>query len=132
MDPWDEQRDRAASTTGLIRSSHHPPCARWGRYWGGNPTQQPRLKLGDDDGCFAAALDAVREFGGICGCIAEASHAWGWFGLNKPPKSGGWVNSRLQRRLDVLRMEPGTLRTRCPKGNLAARLWLRAAAADLG
>ena len=28
---------------------------------GGNPTQQPRLVLGDDEGCFAAALDAVRR-----------------------------------------------------------------------
>lgn len=54
--------------------------------------QQPRLKLGDDKGCFAAALDAVRRFGGVLE-HPEASHAWAHHGINKPPKSGGWVKA---------------------------------------
>lgn len=53
----------------------------------------PRQKtLGDDGGCFAAALHAVRTWGGVIE-HPEASHAWRWFGLNAPPRSGGWVNA---------------------------------------
>ena len=59
----------------------HPPGARWGRSWGGNPTQQPRLVLGDDEGCFAAALDAMRRHGGVLE-HPEASPAW--TGLRTP------------------------------------------------
>jgi hypothetical protein len=49
-------------------------------------------KLGDDGGCFAAALAAVRKFGGVLE-HPEASHAWRKFGLNTPPRHGGWVNA---------------------------------------
>ncbi|MDP3766690.1 MAG: hypothetical protein Q8S13_01625, partial [Dehalococcoidia bacterium] len=41
-------------------------------------------------GCFAAALAAVRRWGGVLE-HPEASHAWPTFGLNDPPRSGGWV-----------------------------------------
>ena len=70
----------------------HPPCARWGRYWGGGPmlAGTPRAKkLGDDGGCFAAALWAVRTFGGVLE-HPEASHAWRWFGLASPRRCGQW------------------------------------------
>lgn len=46
----------------------HPPCQRWGKMWKGQPGNIKRgkvEKLGDDDGCFAAALDAVRRYGGV-------------------------------------------------------------------
>lgn len=89
VDPWDEARD-ARLYAGPYPVVAHPPCERWGRFWSGNPTQQPRLKLGDDAGCFAAALSAVRQFGGVLE-HPEASHAWARHGLNKPPKSGGWI-----------------------------------------
>lgn len=46
--------------------------------------------LGDDGGCFAAALDAVRRFGGVLEHPAD-SHAWRVHGLLNPPRSGGWV-----------------------------------------
>lgn len=49
-------------------------------------------KLGDDNGCFEAALRAVRRWGGVLE-HPEGSHAWRWFGLNLPPKAGGWVNA---------------------------------------
>ena len=58
-----------------------------GRSWGGNPTQQPRLVLGDDEGCFAAALDAMRRHGGVLE-PPEASPAA--FGFLTPPRAGGW------------------------------------------
>ena len=50
-----------------------------------------RFRLGDDDGCFAAALAAVRAYGGVLE-HPEGSHAWRAFGLNIPPRTGGWVN----------------------------------------
>lgn len=65
VDPWDEHRD-ARLYAGPHSVVAHPPCGRWGRYWGGNPKQFPRLKLGDDGGCFAHALAAVRQWGGGC------------------------------------------------------------------
>jgi hypothetical protein len=54
-------------------------------------TPQRRLK-GDDDGCFSHALWAVRSFGGVLE-HPEASHAWPWHGLKKPPYNGGWVKA---------------------------------------
>lgn len=94
VDPWDEPRD-ARRYDGPHPVVAHPPCQRWGRFWGGNPKQQPRLKLGDDKGCFAAALAAVRAFGGVLE-HPEASHAWAAHGLNKPPKTGGWIRADFQ------------------------------------
>lgn len=87
--PWDERRD-ARQYNGPWPVVAHPPCARWGRYWGGSPTTWPRLKLGDDGGCFEAALATVRRFGGVLE-HPEGSHAWRVFQLNIPPKNGGWV-----------------------------------------
>ena len=89
VDPWDEKRD-ARRYDGPHPVVAHPPCARWGRYWGGSPTTWPRLRIGNDGGCFAAALHAVRIWGGVLE-HPEGSHAWRWFGLNVPPRSGGWV-----------------------------------------
>ena len=70
----------------------HPPCQRWGRYWGGSPTTWPRLKKGDDGGCFAAALASVRTWGGALE-HPEGSHAWRAFGLATPPRWGGWIKA---------------------------------------
>lgn len=91
VDPWDEARD-ARKYAGPHPVVAHPPCQRWGRFWSGNPTQQPRLKKGDDGGCFEAALASVRQFGGVLE-HPEATHAWSQFGLNKPPKTGGWISA---------------------------------------
>ena len=89
VDPWDEPRD-ARQFAGPGPVVAHPPCERWGRYWGGSPATWSRLKLGDDKGCFKAALGAVRKWGGVLE-HPEGSHAWRAFELNTPPKSGGWV-----------------------------------------
>jgi len=93
VDPWDEQRD-ARSYAGPHPVVAHPPCQRWGRFWAGQPlwikrTGQRKVK-GDDAGCFEAALSAVRRFGGVLE-HPEGSHAWAHFGLNRPPRKGGWV-----------------------------------------
>jgi len=94
IDPWDEHRD-ARLYAGPHPIVAHPPCARWGRYWSGGPSAKVRRKLGDDDGCFKAALAAVRRWGGVLE-HPEASHAWCWFELNIPPRSGGWVNADFE------------------------------------
>lgn len=89
VDPWDITRD-ARRYRGTHRVVAHPPCERWGRYWGGGPSVKvPRIK-GDDGGCFLQALTAVRLWGGVLE-HPEASHAWHHFGINAPPKSGGWI-----------------------------------------
>lgn len=91
VDPWDEARD-ARLYAGPHPVVAHPPCQRWGRYWHGAPNKPHQYRLGDDGGCFAAALAAVRRFGGILEHPAH-SKAWGAFGLFEPPTSGGWVNA---------------------------------------
>jgi hypothetical protein len=88
VDPWDIRRD-ARMYGGPHPVVAHPDCARWGRYWGGGPSARVKRVLGDDGGCFIAALAAVRAYGGILE-HPEASHAWTHFGLNKPLKAGGW------------------------------------------
>jgi len=91
VDAWDAKRD-ARRYAGPWPVVAHPPCARWGRYWSGGPSAAVRRRLGDDAGCFAAALDAVRTFGGVLE-HPEASHAWWAHGLNRPPRVGGWVTA---------------------------------------
>lgn len=93
VDPWDEARD-ARKYAGPHPVVAHPPCERWGRMWFGSPEYVARtgkrLKLGDDGGCFQAALSAVRKWGGVLE-HPEASRAWPEFDLIAPPRSGGWV-----------------------------------------
>lgn len=91
VEPWDRARD-ARTYAGPHPVVAHPPCERWGRYWGGAPLTWPRLTQGNDGGCFAAALHAVRVFGGILE-HPEGSHAWRWFQLTTPPRDGGWVKA---------------------------------------
>ena len=65
--------------------------------WKGQPGNIKRGKverLGDDGGCFAAALDAVRRYGGVLE-HPEHSHAWAHFNLNKPPRQGGWIAAEM-------------------------------------
>lgn len=89
VDPWDRERD-ARQYFGPHRVVAHPPCERWGRYWSGGPSARVRRQLGDDGGCFAAALASVRKFGGVLE-HPEGSHAWRAYELNTPPRDGGWV-----------------------------------------
>lgn len=89
VDPWDEPRD-ARFYAGPYPVVAHPPCERWGRYWSGGPSAKVRRKLGDDGGCFDAALWAVRAFGGVLE-HPEGSRAFRKFDLPIPVKSGGWA-----------------------------------------
>lgn len=89
VDPWDEARD-ARAYNGPYPVVAHPPCQRWGRFWHGSTAKPHQFKMGDDGGCFEAALASIRLHGGVLEHPAD-SHAWKIFGLNKPPRSGGWV-----------------------------------------
>jgi hypothetical protein len=102
----------------------HPPCERWGRYWGGAPSTYPRLVLGDDHGCFAAALAAVRKWGGVLE-HPEGSHAWRRHDLNLPPRGGGWVVADWQGGWTCC-VEQGAYGHRARKAT-----WLYASGVDL-
>jgi hypothetical protein len=89
VDPWDEARD-ARKYAGPHPVVAHPPCQRWGRFWHGSTRKPHQFKKGDDGGCFRAALDAVRTFGGVIEHPAD-SHAWEAFGITRPHRTAGWV-----------------------------------------
>ena len=84
---WDEARD-ARTYAGPHPVVAHPPCQRWGKYWFGSPLN-PIHRKGDDEGCFSAAITAVRLYGGVLEHPAY-SHAWLAHGLPWPPHTGGW------------------------------------------
>lgn len=95
VEPWDELRD-ARTYNGPHPVIAHPPCTRWCQL---AYIVQKRYgyRVGDDGGCFEAALAAVRRWGGVLEHPAF-SYAWPAFALPKPPRAGwqqtmcgGWV-----------------------------------------
>lgn len=87
VDVWDEARD-ARLYAGPWPVVAHPPCNRWGQLARVNHARYG-TKLGADGGCFAAALSAVREWGGVLEHPANTL-AWTTFGLPKPLR-GVWL-----------------------------------------
>ena len=89
VEVWDAAHDarRYAGTHPVVA---HPPCQRWGRFWHGSTRRPHQFLLGADGGCFMAALDAVRGWGGVLEHPAD-SRAWKHFGLTAPPRHRGWV-----------------------------------------
>lgn len=89
VDPWDIERD-ARTYAGPYPVVAHPPCQLWvnlaavnfKRYGG------EHNRPGNDQGCFAAALAAVRKYGGVLEHPAY-SNAWKTFGLLQP-RGIGW------------------------------------------
>jgi hypothetical protein len=98
IDAWPQERD-ARLYAGPLPVVAHPPCQRWGKMWFGQPLAVKltgaRKKKGDDGGCFESALAAVRKWGGVLE-HPWGSHAWAHFGLNLPPRWGGWVMADWQ------------------------------------
>lgn len=98
FEPWDQARD-ARNYAGPHPVIAHPPCQRWGKLWAGQPLFIKRTGIrkvkGDDDGCFAAALLAIKTWGGVIE-HPWGSQAWRHFGLNLPPREGGWVNADFE------------------------------------
>jgi hypothetical protein len=90
VDIWDETRD-ARLYDGKNPVVAHPPCQRWGRLgyaawkrWGGDHNRP-----GNDQGCFAAALAAVRRVGGVLEHPAY-SLAFPEFNI-KRPQGSDWL-----------------------------------------
>lgn len=91
VDIWDQSRD-ARLYRGPHRVIAHPPCQRWGRFWHGSTRKPHQYRLGEDGGCFAAALTAVRNYGGVLEHPAH-SKAWRYFGLRTPAAGDGWTKA---------------------------------------
>ncbi len=96
VDPWDEQRD-ARLYDGPHPVVAHPPCNKWSPLAYINQRRLDGYRIGDDGGCFKAALESVRKFGGVLEHPA-LSIAWRSFGLLRPSRNGwslsmdgGWV-----------------------------------------
>lgn len=89
VDPWDITRD-ARLYAGPHPVVAHPPCQRWGRFWHGSTRKPHQFKLGDDGGCFSAAVNAVRAYGGVLEHPAD-SRAWFHYGLTRPMRGEGWA-----------------------------------------
>jgi hypothetical protein len=97
VDPWDEARD-ARKYAGPNPVVAHPPCHLWVNFaalnfkrYGGEHNRP-----GNDGGCFAAALDSVRRFGGVLEHPA-GSRAWSEYQLLRPDRAGGWRAARAGR-----------------------------------
>ena len=73
VEPWGLPERDAREYAGPHPVVAHPPCARWGRYALGGPSHYGRFKVGDDGGCFAAALASVRRWGGYW---STPPHRW--------------------------------------------------------
>jgi hypothetical protein len=63
VDPWDEVRD-ARLYAGPHPVVAHPPCSTWCMLASVNEARWGKM-IGDDGGTFAAALAAVRQYGGV-------------------------------------------------------------------
>lgn len=95
VDAWPAARD-ARNYPGPWPVVAHPPCSRWCKL-AGLVEARYGYKKGDDGGCFAFALEAVRKFGGILEHPAFSA-AWQAFGLTEPLPNiwtrcidGGWI-----------------------------------------
>ena len=89
VDPWDVERD-ARLYDGPWPVVAHPPCSSWCQLASVNQARWGSM-IGDDNGTFAAALAAVRKFGGVLEHPAY-SIAWDRFDLPRPIR-GGWAQS---------------------------------------
>jgi hypothetical protein len=90
VDLWDEARD-ARLYAGPYPVVAHPPCAKWSPLAYINQARLVGYRVGDDGGCFAHALEAVRHFGGVLEHPA-GSLAWRKYGLPRPTR-GAWSAS---------------------------------------
>jgi hypothetical protein len=85
VDPWDIERD-ARTYPGPHPVVAHPPCSTWCQLVNVNKARWGTT-IGDDGGTFAAALDAVRTWGGVLEHPAY-SIAWTRYGLPIPGRNG--------------------------------------------
>lgn len=89
VDPWGLPDRDAREYNGPWPVVAHPPCSSWCQLAFINQKRYGH-KVGDDGGCFAHALDCVRQFGGVLEHPAY-THAWRAHGLPNP-KPGRWLH----------------------------------------
>lgn len=118
-DCWTETRD-ARTYAGPNPVVAHPPCSTWGKF-----VEMRDLLLGQDGGCFEAALQSVCRFGGVLEHPAS-SRAWERYGIPRPAADGSWAELPWLRgwrpgeyRSWVAEVEQGGHGHRAPK-----RTWL--------
>jgi hypothetical protein len=87
VDPWDQERD-ARLYVGPWPVVAHPPCNKWSPLAYINQRRLRHYHVGDDGGCFRAALNAVRTYGGVLEHPASTL-AWRYYSLTKPQR-GLW------------------------------------------
>jgi hypothetical protein len=89
--PWGIPDRDAREYAGPHPIVAHPPCQRWGALGTPRPRGVDRKvsgkPVGEDGGCFAAALASLRQWGGVLEHPAE-SRAWRRFGLYAPTGMG--------------------------------------------
>jgi hypothetical protein len=86
VEVWDEERD-ARTYAGPWPVVAHPPCDRWNMLSAVN-AKRWGYRINDDDGCFVAALAAVRRWGGVLEHPAE-TRAFKFHNIPEP-RAGGW------------------------------------------
>lgn len=91
VEPWGLPERDAMAYAGPWPVVAHPPCQRWGKLGSPRPRGVNRAisgaPVGEDGGCFAAALAALRQWGGALEHPA-GSLAWRRFGLFEPTGMG--------------------------------------------
>jgi hypothetical protein len=89
VDPWPEERD-ARTYPGPYPVIAHPPCASWCQLAPVNQARWGRM-IGDDNGTFLAALQAVRRWGGV---LEHPAYSYAWARYRLPvPGRGGWTQA---------------------------------------
>lgn len=87
VDVWDVTRD-ARTYAGPHPVVAHPPCSRWCQLAHVNQKRYGQ-RVGDDGGCFAAALASVRRWGGV---LEHPAFSYAWPAFNLPrPRRFGWT-----------------------------------------
>jgi hypothetical protein len=96
VEVWGGSRD-ARLYSGPYPVVAHPPCNKWSPLAWINQGRLPGYVVGDDGGCFQAALEAVEFFGGVLEHPAQTI-AWRRHDLPRPDRGhwcgtfrGGWV-----------------------------------------
>lgn len=86
VDPWPIDRD-ARTYAGPHPVVAHPPCERWHQLSAVN-AKRWGYAINEDGGCFRAALEAVRRWGGVLEHPAE-TRAFKFHGVPEP-RAGHW------------------------------------------
>jgi hypothetical protein len=116
VEVWDEARD-ARLYAGPWPVVAHPPCNKWSPLAYINQRRLPDYLVGDDGGCFMAALNSVETWGGVLEHPA-GSLAWKRFTLAQPHR-GSWQRPLFERPGWVTEVDQGAYGHRARK-----RTWL--------